>query len=135
MYSNFYYFKTHIFVIGLMIPMCVTLFGQLLTQRRVFANSRLRKSTKKKLNKKQNYCVNTNKSGKFEAQYSSDTDSSSDATSCSWWSDVYGFDMRSNTEIVVDYNSENADCPDSAKDKWYVMEEPLITFFNPCKVN
>lgn len=113
---------------GLMIPMCVTLYGQLLEQRRVFGNCRLRKSTKKKTYKKY-----VNKYGKSEAQ-SSDTDSSTDSTLCSWWKNVYGFDMRSNTEIVVDSNSESVDCPDSAKDEWHIMDEPLVTFFDPCKV-
>ncbi|XP_060858397.1 uncharacterized protein LOC132935795 [Metopolophium dirhodum] len=118
---------------GLMIPMCVTLYGQLLEQRRVFGNCRIRKSTKKRTYKKCDNCLKLNKSGKSET-LSSDTDSSSDSTLCSWWSNVYGFDMRSNTEIVVGCNSESVDCPDSAKDKWFMMDEPLVTFFDPCKV-
>jgi len=117
-----------------MIPMCITLYGQLLEQRRVFGNCRIRKSTKKKTYKKFDNCLNLNKSGKSET-LSSDTDSSSDSTLCSWWSNVYGFDMRSNTEIVVGCNSESIDCSDSAKDKWFMMDEPLVTFFDPCKVN
>lgn len=114
-----------------MIPMCVTLYGQLLEQRRVFGNCRLRKKTNKKTYKKSDSCLNLNKSDKSET----DTDSSSDSTLCSWWSNVYGFDMRSNTEFVVDCGSESVDCPDSAKDKWHLMDEPIVTFFDPCKVN
>jgi len=117
-----------------MIPMCVTLYGQLLEQRRVFGNCRIRKSTKKRTYKKFDNCLNLNKSGKSET-LSSDSDSSSDSTLCSWWGNVYGFDMRSNTEIVVDRNSESVDCPVSAKDKWLMMDEPLVTFFDPSKVN
>jgi len=111
--------------------MCVTLYGQLLEQRRVYRNCRIRKKTKNKTLKKFNKVLKINKSDKSETQ-SSDTDSSSDSTLCSWWSDVYGFDMRSYSEVVVDCNSES---PDSAKDEWHVMEEPLVTFFDPCKVN
>jgi len=114
-----------------MIPMCVTLYGQLLEQRRVFGNCRIRKSTKKRTYKQSDSCLNLNKSGKSDT----DTDSSSDSTLCSWWGNVYGFDMRSNTEKVVDCDPENVDYRDSAKDKWYVMDEPLVTFFDPCKVN
>ncbi|XP_027840234.2 uncharacterized protein LOC114121922 [Aphis gossypii] len=115
---------------GLMIPMCVTLYGQLLEQRRIYGNCRIRKKTKKKTLKKFNRSLKINKSDKPETQ-SSDTDSSSDSTLCSWWSNVYGFDMRSYSEVVVDSNSES---PISAKDEWQVMEEPLVTFFDPCKV-
>lgn len=115
---------------GLMIPMCVTLYGQLLEQRRIYGNCRIRKRTKKKTLKKFNRGLKINKSDKSETQ-SSDTDSSSDSTLCSWWSNVYGFDMRSHSEVVVDCNSES---PDSAKGEWHVMEEPLVTFFDPCKV-
>jgi len=114
-----------------MIPMCVTLYGQLLEQRRVFGNCRIRKRIKKRTYQKSNSYLNLNKSDKSET----DTDSSSDSTLCSWWSNVYGFDMRSNTEIVVDRDSESVDYPISAKDKWYLMDEPLVTFFDPCKVN
>lgn len=111
--------------------MCVTLYGQLLEQRRIYGNCRIRKKTKKKTLKKFNRSLKINKSDKPETQ-SSDTDSSSDSTLCSWWSNVYGFDMRSYSEVVVDSNSES---PISAKDEWQVMEEPLVTFFDPCKVN
>ncbi|XP_060847189.1 protein arginine N-methyltransferase 1-like [Rhopalosiphum padi] len=115
---------------GLMVPMCVTLYGQLLEQRRVYGNCRIRKKTKKKTYKKFNKCLNISKSKNSETQ-SSDTDSSSDSTLCSWWSNVYGFDMRSYSEIVVDCKSES---PNSAKDEWQMMEEPLVTFFDPYKV-
>lgn len=117
-----------------MIPMCVTLYGQLLEQRRVFGNCRIRKRTKNRICKKFDNSLNLNKSGKSKT-LSSDTDSSSDSTLCSWWSDVYGFDMRSNTEIVVDGNYVSVDRLDSAEDEWFMMDEPLVTFFDPCKVN
>ncbi|XP_025196022.1 probable protein arginine N-methyltransferase 1.2 [Melanaphis sacchari] len=118
---------------GLMIPMCVTLYGQLLEQRRIYGNCRIRKKTKKKAYKKLNKRFNINKSNKSETQ-SNDSDSSSDSTLCSWWSNVYGFDMRSYSEITVDCSSESVDCPKSFKDEWRIMEEPIVTFFDPSKV-
>lgn len=111
-----------------MIPMCITLYGQLSEQRRAYENRRSRKFSKKNKNKALNNCVVKNKE-KETIIDGYDTDSSSDSTWCSWWSDVYGFDMRSKPEFLVNHFSERRYSSD------FVLTEPIITFFDPYKVN
>lgn len=112
---------------GLMIPKCVTLYCQLLEQKRVYDNQQAYKNKKKdkKLNCKQIVVPSV--------EECSDSDSSSDSTRCSWWSNVYGFDMRSKREFLVDHDCQNRNCRD-LHNKWCVMPEPLFKSFNPLKV-
>lgn len=115
-----------------MIPKCVSLYGQLSDQRRAYENRRIRKLKPKEKNKNTNH-PKFNKKLESEEE-SCDTDSSSDSTWCSWWKDVYGFDMRSKPDMWVDQFPENENSSDSNKE-WCVMTEPLIAFFDPCRVN
>lgn len=119
------------FSLGIMIPQCVSLFGHLSDHRRAYENRRVRKFKTKEKNKNTN-CPTFNKQKQEEDSY--DTDSSSDSTWCSWWRDVYGFDMRSKPDMLVDRMSGNENCYDSNK-SWCVMTEPLVAFFDPCRVN
>lgn len=117
---------------GLMIPMCVTLYTQLLEQRRVYEQQRFSK-VKKKKNKS---CDKNSRQIKFDQSLMDgyDTDSSSDSTICSWWGDVYGFNMKSKSEFLVDANSDSEEGSNLDGDGWRVMTEPIIAFFDPCKV-
>jgi len=110
-----------------MIPMSITLYGQLLEQRTLYENQRIHRNKKfdKRVSKKINQSI-------AEAY---DTDSSSDSTWSSWWSDVYGFDMRSKPEYLIENYSENGDFSDSDKLHWVLLSEPIIAYFDPSKVN
>lgn len=108
--------------------MCITLYGQLSEQRRAYENRRNRKHSKKNKKKTLDKCV-VKKKEKESISDAYDTDSSSDSTWCSWWSDVYGFDMRSKPEFLVNNFSESGYSSD------FVMTEPIISFFDPYKVN
>lgn len=113
-----------------MIPMFITLYAQLSEQRRAYENRRDRKYSKKNNNNK---TFDSDVVTKMEDESDGcDTDSSTDSTWCSWWSDVYGFDMRSKPEFLK--TSESGVSSDFNKD-WFVMTEPIISFFDPYKVN
>lgn len=118
---------------GLMIPKCVTLYCQLLEQKRVYENQQLYKNKKKdkKLNSKKIVLPSVEKCS--DGDDDSDSDSSSDSTRCSWWSSVYGFDMRSKREFLVDHDCQVGNCFNLHKE-WCVMPEPLFKSFNPFKV-
>lgn len=113
-----------------MIPACVSLYGQLLENRRAYENGRIRKYPKKTENKNQQGGLN-NKNAEHSEREDYDTDSSTDSTLCSWWSNVYGFDMRSNPLFVEDPSSK----PGDISNQWCIMSEPVTTFFDPSKVN
>jgi len=113
--------------------MCVTLYGQLLEQKRTYENRRIRKN-KKKNKEFDNYCVHKSNVDQAEDTEEYNSDSSSDSTWCSWWKDVYGFDMRSKEEFIVLDNSVDRDHCNSGKEKWCIMPEPLFAHFDPFKV-
>lgn len=116
-----------------MIPKCVSLYGQLSDQRRAYENRRVRKFKTTEKNKKHNIPTFNKKKLESEEELC-DSDSSSDSTWCSWWKDVYGFDMRSKPDMLVDEltDSENFS---ASKKKWCVMSEPIVSFFDPYRVN
>lgn len=100
-----------------MIPMRVTLYGQLLEQRKAFENQRVCKSKENlKLVDNELKCVIKDH----------------DDTNLSWWRDVYGFDMRSKQSFLVDSSENN--CNDMEKDGFLILE-PINTHFNRKKVN
>lgn len=105
--------------------MCVTLYGQLLEQRYSYENQRI---CKYKTKQYQN-SVNETKLNKPSTE-ENDSSSSSDSTNCSWWGNVYGFDMRSKREYIVDVK-KNAS---GLNEKWCIMPEPIVSSFNPRKV-
>lgn len=109
-----------------MIPKCVSLYGQLLEQKTIYDNQRIHKNSK---NNKLNSVARKNPDESSTKEY--DSDSSSDSTNCSWWRNVYGFDMRVPREFIVDSHSKNA----ANHNYWCIMPEPIIQFFDPCKVN
>lgn len=98
-----------------MVPMTVSLYGHLLEHRKAYENQRVRKNK----NKVDQTVV---------TDY--DSDSSTDSTRSSWWSNVYGFDMRSNPTYLVDKKSDNGE----AEEKWYIMPEPICSHFNSTRV-
>lgn len=105
----------HMFFIGLMVPMSVSLYGHISEHRKAYENQRIRK----------------NKNKVDQAVVSDyDSDSSSDSTRSSWWSNVYGFDMRSNPTYLVDKKSDN----EETEEKWYIMPEPITSHFNSSRV-
>lgn len=110
---------------GLMLPKCVSLYGQLLEQRHTYENQRICKNKKN---------ANTNSINKTKLDQTlseeSDSSSTSDSTNCSWWSNVYGFDMRSTREFIVD-DKKNAS---GIHEKWCIMPEPIVSGFNSRKV-
>lgn len=110
---------------GLMIPKCVTLYGQLLEQMYTYENQRICKNKNKDNTKSIN---KTKLDGKLSEE--SDSSSTSDSTNCSWWSNVYGFDMRSKREYIVDSKKNSS----GKYEKWCVMPEPIVTGFNSRKV-
>jgi hypothetical protein len=116
-----------------MIPKSVSLYGQLSDQRRAYENRRIRKLKTKEKKKNTNYPKFSKKKLESEEE-DCDTDSSSDSTWCSWWKDVYGFDMRSKPDTWIDQFPGDENCSGSNKE-WCVMPEPLIAFFDPCRVN
>jgi len=107
--------------------MCVTLYAQLSEQRTLYENSRIRKNKNKKLENFYNIKKEQSEIDGFNS------DSSSDSTCCSWWKDAYGFDMRSSVQFLINDNSESGDFSRHDK-KWYIMPEPIFTYFDPCKV-
>jgi len=98
-----------------MIPMKISLYAHLSEQRRAYENGRIRKKVKK-LNQP------------ITTDYESD--SSTDSNYCSWWSNVYGFDLTSDPEFLIDENSENGEL----NHKWRIMAEPIASYFNSCRV-
>lgn len=108
--------------------MSVTLYCQLLEQRRIYENQRIRKS------KKSTKLV-TKEMKKTTVGDGYDTDNSLDSMCCSWWNDVYGFDMRSKPEFLIEKYSESEDCSVSDEKHWFLMPEPIIAHFDPSKVN
>lgn len=113
-----------------MIPSCVSLYGQLLENRRAYENGRIRMHPKKTENKNSQDCLSKENAVQSEVG-GYDTDSSTDSTLCSWWSNVYGFDMRSNPVVVEDPSSKLG----GSSKQWCIMTEPVTTFFDPRKVN
>lgn len=109
-------YVSHVFI-GLMVPETVSLYGHLSEHRKAYENQRLRKGKNK--NKVDQTVV---------TDY--DSDSSTDSTNCSWWSNVYGFDMRSNPTYLVDKKSDNGE----TEEKWYIMPEPIYSHFNSSRV-
>lgn len=116
-----------------MIPNNVSLYIQLLEQRGLYVNQRVYKNSK---NNKPN---STNKKKLDESltdEY--DSDSSTDSTKCSWWSDVYGFDMRVQRDFIVindySYSKNNTIGSSVHPNDWCIMPEPAVQFFDPCKV-
>ncbi|VVC44125.1 Protein arginine N-methyltransferase,S-adenosyl-L-methionine-dependent methyltransferase [Cinara cedri] len=110
---------------GIMIPKGVSLYGQLLEQKNTYDNQHIHKNSK---NTKLNAVAKQILDESLTKEY--DSDSSSDSTNCSWWKNVYGFDMRIQKEFINDFHSKS-----STKHKdWCIMPDPIITFFDPCKV-
>lgn len=116
-----------------MIPMCVTIYGQLLEHRQAYSNQRIYKTNKKKKYKKLNEYMHKEKLNQSLTKNNDCDSSSDDSTNCSWWKNVYGFDMRSKAQFIVDSNSESED--NNSTREWRVMSEPLVQFFDPCRVN
>lgn len=115
-----------------MIPMCVSIYCQLLENRLLYSNQRISKINRKKKYKNPSSYKLKDRSNQCLLENSDDSDSSSDdSTNCSWWKNVYGFDMRSKAHFIVDSNSEDED---SNTREWRVMSEPIIQFFDPFKV-
>lgn len=116
-----------------MIPKAISLYGQLLEQKCIYLNNRTCKNRiKNKPNSRDKEKLNESSSKEY------DSDSSCDSTYCSWWSDVYGFDMRVQREFIViddcNYKSNITSKPVHNKDCWAIMPEPIVHFFDPCKV-
>lgn len=105
--------------------MCVTMYCHLLEQRRAYLNQRIYQMNNNKKHRKPNSTHN-------ETLNDFDDNLNDDSTSISWWKNVYGFDMRSKAQFIVDSYSENGENDDQ---EWCVMSEPLVQFFDPYKVN
>lgn len=108
---------------GIMIPMTVTIYGRLTEQRQHYQNQRLYKKNPSR-NKRNQSLIDGN-----------DSDSSSDTTLCSWWSDVYGFDMRSKIQFLIEQCYNEKEEFYNEEKKWCIMPDPLIRFFDFRKVN
>lgn len=110
--------------------MKVTLYGQLLEQRQKYENQcSHKKNVLTKIKK-----IPTKKKGNLSLIEGYNSDSSSDTTLCSWWSDVYGFDMRLTTTFIVEQYIDEKKILHEEK-KWRIMPDPIITFFDFRKVN
>lgn len=116
-----------------MIPKSVSLYFQLLEQRCLYANQRIYKNSK---NNKPNSTDKKKLDKSLTVEY--DSDSSTDSTNCSWWSNVYGFDMRIQRDFIViddcNYSISNTINSSVHQNNWCIMPEPVIQFFDPCKV-